>query len=100
MQPEEIKNILQTVRSSDLNINERKRLFEKQYPSFVKQCPYLFEAICDDSFPLTFIDLMLSQITKLNNKEINTDDANNTVFTTLNKTYVDPMLDGTSTNDS
>lgn len=93
MSPDEIENIMRTIRNNNVSYEEKKVLYAKEFSEFVKNYPVLFDAMCNNEFSLTFLDLMLNEIRKLDSAEINTDQANKKVFTTLNKTYVDPLLE-------
>lgn len=77
------------------NSKEKNKVdvFTKKYPGFVEQCPKLFEAACDDMFPMTYLEMMTQQINMLNSKTTNIDSANNVIFKTLNEKYVDHLVE-------
>lgn len=87
---EDIKGYVQTIRQS--SIENKKEHFTEEYEWFAKNCPKLFECALDNSFPLTFLDMMIDQIHLLDNKKTDTDSAYENVFKVLNEKYVDPLV--------
>ena len=84
-----IMKIVHEIKNSDQE--NKQAYFSKKYSDFAKQCPKLFEAACDDQFPMTYLDLMCKQIGMLDEKKTNVDEANNVIFTTLNEKYIDHL---------
>jgi len=88
MKVQAIQEIVYEVRNSPLPLSEKVEQFTAKYPDFVKECPKLFDAAIDSTFPLTFLDLMISQINKLDSKKTNKDTADKAIVEALNEQYI------------
>lgn len=84
-----IKKILTEIRGSDENVE----VLQKNYIEFYDTYPKLFRAAIDKTFPLTFLDVMLKNLEKLNKNECTVDEADKSVYGILQKEYIDPVTD-------
>jgi len=68
------------------------RSLKDKYFDFYQNNPRLFEAAANTAFPLTYIDTMLAEIDKLNNKTTDMDAADKNIYGQLRSVYVDPLI--------
>ncbi len=68
------------------------RNLKSKYFQFYENNPRLFEAAANTAFPLTYIETMLAEIDKLNNKTTDMDTADKNIYGQLRSVYVDPLI--------
>lgn len=59
---------------------------------FYEKYPKLLEAAADIHFPMTFLSMMLEQKSKLAQSSTTLEEANNDIYGTLKKEYIDPVF--------
>ena len=89
----EILRIVNEIRHS--KVPNKLVYFSKQYPAFRMAMPVLFEKACDDTFPLKYFELMLSQRDNMFFK-----DAETIVHNALNEEYLNPVLSNIPPNEA
>lgn len=90
---DKIKSIIEILKNS----RENEEVLKETYIEFYDTYPKLFKAALDKSFPMTFLDVMLMNLEKLNNNEFSVDDADKSVYGILQKEYIDPVTEKLST---
>jgi hypothetical protein len=64
----------------------------EEYREFAVKYPTLFRVSCDENFPLDHLDFMLQTMRGIYDKSITDEGAKESVYTRLNKQYVDPLM--------
>lgn len=63
-----------------------------KYFAFYEQYPKLFDVATDTRFNLTYLEPMLAELDKLNNKTVDMDTADKNIYGQLRSVYVDPLI--------
>jgi hypothetical protein len=86
----EIKRIITEIRSSTLPNKENH--FKGVYPEFFKKFPKMYFAAADDSFDLSFIDMMLARRADVVKDPTTLTTLTESVQEILNEKYVYPIF--------
>ena len=92
MNTETIRQTIFDIRAEASGKRSTIKNMRTKWFSFYESNPKLFDAAVDISFPLTFIDLMLEEIDKLNANAVSMEQADKNVYERLRGIYVDPHI--------
>lgn len=92
MNTETIRQTIFEIRAEASGKRSTIKNMRTKWFSFYESNPKLFDAAVDISFPLTYIDLMLEEIDKLNNNTVSMEQADKNVYGRLRGIYVDPHI--------
>jgi len=87
-----IRLIIKEMRDDGDDYFKRKNKFKKRFPKFFEGMPQLFEAGLNKDFDLKYLDYMLQMSDKVESQKMNTMQAYKTVYETLRKDYIDPVV--------
>ena len=85
-----IRNTIQTIRTDAAKATYKS--LKIKYFAFYEQYPKLFDVATDTRFNLTYLEPMLAELDKLNNKTVDMDTADKTIYGQLRSVYVDPLI--------
>ena len=92
MQTSDIRSTIHQIRKDASSQQYTNVSLRTKYYSFFEENPRVFEAAIDVSFPLTYLELMLAELDKLNNKTVDMDSADKNIYGHLREIYVDPLI--------
>ena len=92
MQTSDIRSTIHQIRKDASSQQYTNVSLRTKYYSFFEENPRVFEAAIDVTFPLTYLELMLAELDKLNNKTVDMDSADKNIYGHLREIYVDPLI--------
>jgi hypothetical protein len=90
---DEICEVVIDIRKIGGTAKQRRLNAQKKYPEFEKRFPFLFDKACEDDFDMDRFTFMVNMKMKIDNKEVNLEDASVKVGQVMYDTYVAPNVD-------
>lgn len=85
--PDEIYKIAKSI--SESKVSNKKGYYKSIYKQFYDEQPILYEMCCEKNFDISVLEYMLDMLSKMQSKEITTDQASVDVGQKLFNKYVD-----------